>query len=253
MLSIVINTFNEQDSILECIESAKLLSADILVVDMESTDKTIELAKKLGCHILTFPFSHYVEPARKFGIEKSKGDWIFILDADERMTKELAEEIKRTILKSSHSYFEVPRRNIFANKKWLKFGGWYPDYQKRLIKKTDFVDWPERIHSSPQIKGTLGKLNSDIIHLFHPRLDLMVEKTILFEGIESDLLFNANKPVKVSTFFRKYFGELYRRLLKNKGYRDGIYGIIESVYQAYSKTITYLYLYEKYLKKNHRI
>ena len=73
----------------------------------------------------------------------------------------------------------------------------------------------------------------------------MVDKTINFENIESDLLLKANKPVATITFFRKFFGELFRRLIVKKGFMDGIIGIMESIYQAFSKTITYLLLYEK--------
>ena len=73
----------------------------------------------------------------------------------------------------------------------------------------------------------------------------MVEKTLLFEDIESDLLYEANKKVTIFTFFRKFLGELYRRLIKHPGFMDGTVGIIECIYQAYSKTITYLFLYEK--------
>ena len=73
----------------------------------------------------------------------------------------------------------------------------------------------------------------------------MVDKTIVFEDIESNLLFKAGRPVNVPIFFRKYFAELTRRLIKGAGFLDGPLGIIESIYQAYSKTITQLFLYEK--------
>ena len=88
-------------------------------------------------------------------------------------------------------------------------------------------------------------MHNPIIHYFHGNLESMVEKTIIFEDIESDLLFNAKKEVNISVFFRKFLGELYRRLFRNLGFLDGEIGIIESIYQAFSKTITYIYLYEK--------
>jgi hypothetical protein len=75
-----------------------------------------------------------------------------------------------------------------------------------------------------------------------------LEKTAVYEDIESRLLLDAKREVTTPIFFRKFFGELYRRLLKKAGFMDGSYGIIESFYQAYSKTITYLMLYEKYQK-----
>lgn len=213
---------------------------------MESTDKTREIAKQNGTEVFSFPYSSYVEPARGFGINQAKTQWVFILDADERMTEKLASEIKGIIgNKSVLTYFKVPRKNIFAKLKWLKHGGWSPDYQIRLIDKSHFKQWPRQIHSTPVVEGKLSFLKNPLIHYFHGDLETMVEKTIVFENVESNLLFQAGKPVSTLTFFRKFFGELYRRLIRNMGFLDGRVGIIEAVYQAFSKTITYLYLYEK--------
>ncbi len=277
-VSVVIHTHNEEKNIKECIESAKLLTDSILVVDMESTDNTVTLAKELNVAVATHEFSHYVEPARAFGIARAQSDWIFVLDADERITKELAEEIKlivndnsadrslshesdikhqtnssdptssvrqQTADKPAITYYKIPRKNIFGKKKWLQHGGWSPDYQMRFINKNHFESWPSQIHSTPKIDGQMGYLKNPILHYFHGDLEKMVKKTTIFENIESDLLYKANRPVQTSTFFRKFAGELYRRLIKTGGFWDGPIGIIESIYQAYSKTITYLYLYEK--------
>lgn len=246
-ITILIHTHNEEKNIKECIESAGLLSDSIIVIDMESTDKTVDIAKKTGVTVKTFPFSHYVEPARAFGIHQATTDWVFILDADERITKELAEEINETI-QAQHieTHYKVPRKNIFGRKKWLKHGGWWPDHQMRFLNKNAFKEWPERIHSTPVIEGKIGYLQNPILHYFHGDIEQMVKKTMIFEDIESDLLFKAKRHVGTLTIFRKFFGELFRRLILKKGFMDGTIGIIESFYQAYSKTITYLFLYEKY-------
>ena len=269
-ITVLIYTHNEEKNIIDCIKSAILLTDNIILIDMESQDKTTQLAKQLGVIVYNFPYTQYVEPARKFGIEQAKTDWVLILDADERITQELAKEINN-VLNSNYkdqitnqvqnsndkindnnienSHYKIPRKNIFAGKKWLKHGGCWPDQQIRLINKKYFVDWPTQIHSTPKIKGSCGFLRQPLLHLFHGDLETMVEKTINFENIESDLLFRANKSVTITTFFRKYIGELFRRLIVKKGFLDGIIGIMESIYQAYSKTITYLLLYEK---KNRR-
>jgi len=245
-ISIIIHTRNEEKQIRECISSAKFLSDRLIIIDMESTDKTREIAKQSGAEVFSFPHLSYVEPAREFGINQAKTPWVFILDADERLTEELALEIKEIIRdKSAFTYFKVPRKNIFARLKWLKHGGWSPDYQIRFIDKSHFKKWPKEIHSTPIIGGQLGYLKHSLIHYFHGDLESMVQKTIIFENIESDLLFKAGKPVSTLTFFRKFWGELYRRLVRNLGFLDGGIGIIEAVYQAFSKTITYLFLYEK--------
>ena len=248
-ISILIQTHNEEKHIGDCIASAKLLSNNIVVVDMESTDKTQEIAKKNGAFVTSFPFSHYVEPGRAFGIQQIKTDWVFILDGDERMTESLANEIKKTISQTKYTYFKVPRKNMFGGIKWLKHGGWWPDEQMRLIKLSAFQTWPAQIHSTPLINGAMGRLTQAFEHHFHGNVENMVRKTLIFENIESELLFKAQKTVSILTFFRKFFGELFRRAVVKVGFLDGTIGIMESVYQAYSKTITYLLLYEK---KNRR-
>jgi len=244
-ITVVICAYNEEKLIKGAIESAYLLTDDVLVVDTESIDSTFEIAKKLGCRVVTFPFNRYVEPARNFALKSAKGNWVFILDADERITPKLAQEIKKVLLETSHSFFYIPRKNIFAGRKWLEHGGWYPDSVLRLIHKKSFKKWPHQIHSTPDISGTRGDLTHQIEHFFHPNLENMVQKTVVYEDIESSLLHNAGRDASLKIFFRKYFGELNRRLFKKAGYLDGSYGVIESFYQAYSKTITYLMLYEK--------
>ncbi|MEI7652902.1 MAG: glycosyltransferase family 2 protein [bacterium] len=252
MFTVVINSYNNESPITECIESAYLLTDSIVVVDMESTDQTVVIAKKLGATVTSFPPSRYVEPARMAGITLAPGDWVCILDTDERITQELASEIKKTVATVDEltTHFRIPRKNMFGKSTWLKHGGWWPDHQIRLIKKSALIEWPARIHSTPQIEGMSGQLESPLIHYFHGDVEGMVRKTAVFEDIESALLYDAKRSVGIPTFFRKYTGELVRRLITQQGFRDGTYGWLESIYQAFSKTITWLYLYEKtYISK----
>lgn len=260
-LTVIIHSYNDEENIVACIDSAKLLFSNILVIDMHSADNTIDLAKKNGATVFLFPESKYVEPAREFGINKAKTEWVFILDSDERITSELANEIKSVVsnqlpvisksLKPTTDYrpltthYKIPRKNIFAKVKWLRYGGWWPDHQIRLVNKKFFMSWSKQIHSTPVIDGQIGFLTNPIVHYFHGDLEAMVRKTIIFEDIESNLLLKADKNVVVPTFFRKFLGELFRRLVQKLGFMDGEIGIIESIYQAFSKTITYIYLYEK--------
>lgn len=248
-ITIVLTVFNEAHAIIPCIENARKLTNDIIVVDTESIDETLNIAKKLGVKTFTFPYKRYVEPSRNFAISKARGDWVFILDADERFTEELIREIRTTIAHTDKTHFKVPRKNIFAGMWPLSHGGWNTDEIIRLIKRDAFVNWPEHIHSTPEIRGNAGTLTEPLEHHFHPSLENMVEKTTLFEDMESELLYKAGRQSGILIFFRKFFGELYRRLIKWQGFLDGTPGIIESVYQAYSKTITYIFLYEKQLKK----
>lgn len=249
-LTIVIFTHNEEKNIKDCLRSAKKLTNNIVVIDSKSDDKTLEIIKKEKVIFYSFPYQLYVEPARDFGIKKAQTNWVLILDADERVTLQLSEEIKKIInlKKTDYSAYKISRKNIFLGK-WLKHGGWSPDYQIRLINKNYFLYWPKEIHSTPQIKGKIGFLKNYLLHFQHQNFEEMVEKTIIFENIEADLLFKAKRKTGVLIFFRKFLGEIYRRVFKWFGFLDGTIGIISAIYQAFSKTITYLFLYEKY-KKN---
>jgi len=264
-ITVVIFTPKNDKNIKDCLQSAKLLTENV---------------------ILVYPTSNFVETVRESGINQAKTDWVLILDADERITKELAKEIHvimtlseakwknlakpgtvRNLAKRKNAAFgldssvpfdklrvpqddivgayKLPRKNIFGKARWLRHGGWWPDYQIRLINKKFFVNWPKRIHSTPKINVETGYLKSPLLHYFHGDLEKMVEKTVVFETVESDLLYKAGREVTTATFFRKYFAELWRRMFKNLGCFDGTIGVIESIYQAFSKTITYLFLYEK--------
>lgn len=248
LVTVIINTYNEEKTIEACIESARLLSNCIVVVDMNSTDKTTQIVQSLEIPLYSFPHSRYVEPARNYGVQKAQTEWVFFLDADERITPEFAHEVINTISSTAHTYFKISRKNIFAGKHWLRHGGWWPDLTTgRLLKKSSFRSWPSEIHSTPLLNGTVGKLSTSFLHFFHGNLSSMVDKTLVYENIEADLLYKAGRNVTIALLFRKCFAEFFRRYLQKAGFLDGTYGVIESVYQAYSKAITWLFLFEKKL------
>src|SRR3972149_1526016 len=161
-ITVVIHTLDDQENIVDCMESAKLLTDKIIVIDMESRDATVKLAKKSGAEIYFFPPASYVEPARNFGIGKASTKWVFLLDTDERLTPELAEEIKSALVNPQYSHFKINRKNIFSGVKWLKHGGWWPDQIIRLINKEHFKNWPKQIHSTPVISGSIRSLKNPL-------------------------------------------------------------------------------------------
>lgn len=244
-ITVIIYACNDENKIKSAIASAKLLTDNILVVDIGSKDKTRELAEKSGIKVLSVPFSSYVEPVRETGIKNAETDWVLILDADERITQDLVLDIKPVLANPKFSFYKIPRKEFFCGKQWLKHGGWWPNYQIRIINKRSLIEWPTAIHSTPEIEGDCGYLKYPILHFSKNDYEEIVKKTIVFEDIESQLLFKAKREVSVFILYRKFLGELFRRLIKNMGFRDGGIGIIESIYQSYSKTITYLFLYEK--------
>lgn len=253
-ISIIIHSYNN-GALIDCVKSALLLTKDVFVIGEEKRKQVLDDLKKLGVIFIPFLNRDIVEPAREFGISHAKTEWVFLLDADERMTKELTTEITEAVEERSGktasviTYYKVPRKEIIFGTKWLKHGGWWPNYQTRLIKRSAFVSWPKEIHSTPVIKGRSGFLKNPLLHFSQNDIEEIVNRTINFESKESDLLFQAGKQANVLIFKRKFLGELFRRLIRHAGFLDGKVGIIESIYQAFSKTITYIFLYEKRIKK----
>lgn len=247
-LSILIEGRNRASDLLECISNVKKIADEIIYVDTGSNDESLTIAKKFGIKTYCPGIYDYVEPVRLYGIKKCTKDWILVLDLDERPSNELIAELSQKIKDDRFSAFMIYRKNFFAKKIWLKHGGWWPDKVLRLVKKSAIIDWPSAIHSSPKIKGEIGKIKSPIIHYWKDSLSTMVRDTITFEEKEAQLLFDANKTLSLFTFFRKFIAEFSRRFLFKKGFLDGKMGYIMAMYQAFSKTLTYIFLYEKYKK-----
>ncbi len=245
-LSVVVITKNSADKIEGCLESANGLAGDILIIDGGSTDGTLEIAKKHGARIVKQIGKGYSD-WRNQGIKAARSEWIFYLDSDERVTPELKIEIEKEMENPQFFAYAIPRRNIILGKE-MKHGGWWPDYVKRLYKKSALRKWVGDLHEEPILESAswrMGHLKNPIVHLKHDNLSEMIKKTNNWSEIEAKLLFDANHP-KMSwwRFFRIMLTELWHRLIAKKGFLDGIEGIIYAIYQMWSKFVTYARLWE---------
>jgi (heptosyl)LPS beta-1,4-glucosyltransferase len=246
-ISVVINTLNEEKRLAKTLSSLKDFASEIVVVDMQSTDLTVEIAKKAGAKVYRHKRISYVEPARNFGIEKAKHEWVLILDADERLSEGLKAYLKEQIKKSPYNYFRIPRKNIIFEK-WMKHTGWWPDYNIRFFKKGT-VSWNEIIHSVPTTTGNGFDIPADgdlsIIHdhyssieeylLRMNRYTTVQAKHLNKEGVTFNWRLLISKPA--SQFLTRYFAQ--------EGFKDGVHGLATSCLQAFSELVLYLKLWQK--------
>lgn len=150
-ISVVVNTYNAERLLAEVLEAVKNFD-ETVVCDMESTDRTVEIARKYGCKVVTFPKGNHkiVEPARQFALESASFPWVLVVDADEIVTPQLHDYLYQQIEKADcPTGLYIPRKGFFMG---CEFG--YPDYQLRFFKKDKCV-WPPLIHSVPQIDGAV--------------------------------------------------------------------------------------------------
>ena len=168
---------------------------EIVLVDGGSIDRTIEIAKKYKSKIVKLSRQkviNYSKP-RNLGLKKASGEWVFYIDADERVTKELAGEIKAVLKNPKFQHYAIPRKNIVLGKE-LRYGGQRPDYVKRLFSKRELKGWKGKLHEEPLISGEIGHLKNRLTHEKHETLAEMVEKTNRWSDIEARLMFDAGHP-----------------------------------------------------------
>jgi glycosyltransferase involved in cell wall biosynthesis len=185
---------------------------------------------------------------RNSGIKMAKGDWVLYIDSDEEVTKELGDEIGEETLKNGFSAYAIPRRNYIFGKEF-RHGGTWPDYQKRLFLKKDFIKWIGDLHEEPVFNGDLGHLKSPIIHHKDITISEMIDKTNKWSGIEAKLMFNAHHPrMNLIRFFSAGFREFWKRMVVQMAFLDGKKGVVYGLYQVYSRLISYSKLWEMQLK-----
>src|SRR4030042_3360237 len=189
-ISVVINTLNEEKNLPRAIASVKGFAEEIVVCDMHSDDKTAEIAERLGANVYEHEKAGYVEPARNFAIEKARGKWILVLDADEEVPNSLAGKIKNIVSEPDADYFRIPRKNIIFGK-WIKHSRWWPDYNIRFFKKGN-VTWNEVIHSVPLTKGKGTDLDASedaaIVHHHYETIEQYIDRLNRYTTHHSKLL-----------------------------------------------------------------
>lgn len=248
-LSVAIATYNEENNIVDCLESVKDLADEIVVVDGMSHDRTAQLAKKLGARVIRKPNRSMFHINKNIAIRNCTGDWILVLDADEQLSSELTKEITRVISTDPpENGFWINRRNWFLGD-FLKKGGAYPDPVIRLFKKGKGYHPEISVHEQIKIDGKIGRLEEDILHFADPsfkryleRANRYTERTAIdfgSQGLKKNPLtaiyFMLFKPT--ITFLLIYF--------RHKGYQDGFRGFVWALFSG----AHFFYAYSKYSTK----
>lgn len=239
-LSGIIITKNEEAMLADCIDSLSFCD-EIVVIDSGSTDNTVELAKRLGAIVYTHKTEDFAE-IRTYAKSKAKGKWILYIDADERVSASLAAEIT-TAIASVHpeAAYKLYRQNYYlGNTPWP-----YVETLERLFQKKYLSSWQGVLHETAQIEGSIGQLQQPLLHYTHRELSSMVLKTNLWSEQEAKLRFAAHHPrMTWWRFIRVMITAFYDSYFRQKGYKAGVVGLIESIYQAFSMFITYAKLWE---------
>ncbi|OGJ37793.1 MAG: hypothetical protein A2383_01755 [Candidatus Pacebacteria bacterium RIFOXYB1_FULL_39_46] len=241
-ITAIILTHNESSMIEGCLNTLGWCN-EILVIDHNSTDETVQKAESLGAKVVEFAHSSFAR-RRDEAIKHATGDWLFYIDADERVTPTLAKEILVHTETAQVSALKFKREN-FLYGFLFKHGGWEKDWVTRVFKKTDFKEWQGDIHESPLFKGEVTTLHSSLIHLTHRSTEDNLRKSANWTKLEAELICKAGvKPVTFLTLLRKGIMEFLRRAVIKRGYRDGLVGLIEALVQGMNRIMVYIQVWE---------
>lgn len=239
-LSVIVITKNEEKNIHDCLNTVTWAN-EIIVVDAQSTDRTVMIAKSFTPKVYVTEWKGFAE-AKRYAIDKTSNSWILWIDADERVTPKLAEEIQKILKEDKREYFgyEVARRAYFLGK-WIKHCGWYPGYVVRLFNKNKAKVIGDKIHERVEIDGSIGRLQNDLLHYTDDSLEHYFSKFNYYTTLAAEDLVAGNKKFSLFTllirppflFLKMYFFKL--------GFLDGIHGLILSALSS-------AYVFTKYAK-----
>ena len=247
-LSVIILTKNEEKNIEACLKSCEGLG-ETLVIDAESTDQTVNIAKHYTSHIIINPFQNF-KSQREFGASKASGEWVLFVDADEQVSPDLKKEILSFIDQDRYTLLEIPRQNIFLGKH-IKYSGWDPNFVKRLVKKSTMIFNKQIVHESIDTTGEtmiLSHQNAYLTHYTCQDLTQYINKINHYTSLEVVYYANQEKhPFKLTVMgviFRA-LGMFTQTIFSYKGYKDGYRGFIIAGLNAMSSFLLMIKLWEK--------
>ena len=246
-ISVVINTYNAEEFLAEVLESVKEFD-ETVVCDMESTDRTVEIAQAYGCRVVTFPKDgiQIVEPARDFAIHQTTHPWVLVVDADEIVTPALRTHLYKLLREdTSMAGYSISRHNKLIGRFTKQSGH---DYVLRFFKK-DLTTWPPTIHSLPVIQGEVARLpqSCELMHLEDQNLYQWVKKMNDYTDYEMEKKVDRDFGV-LALLFRPLW-RFFRCYVLRGAFRDGRRGLIQSLQWAIYQQILVAKMMERKMRE----
>lgn len=245
-VSCAIVVFNEEKNIRECLDTAKWMD-EIVVVDAFSTDRTMEICQQFTSRIFQRPWNGFGEQ-KNFAINHATSDWVFILDADERITPELREEIE-IILRSGNDLgpvaYSIPRRNFYYGK-WIRHAGCYPDRQLRLFRNGIGQLDDEEPHNKFIFSGERGDLQEPLDHYTERTINDHFRKFRNFTTLAAKERGRSKKKVYWTDLLIRPLFTFYKYFFPRKGFCDGMHGFLVSGFASMYTFVKYAKLYESH-------
>ena len=246
-ISAVINTRNEEQNIRYCFETLKWCD-EIIVVDMESEDKTVEIAREYTDKIYNHEKVLAFDVARKFAVDQATGEWVLLIDADEMVPKTLADSLLKIVEENRIDIVEVPFKHYIMGA-WIKHSGWGYTPMPRFFRR-GMIEFAETIHGYMRKVANAGTLRLEskeencIEHFNYIDSSHFVEKLNRYTSVEALHLFQSGESFSRWKLCKTAFREFYNRYYKAKGYRDGVRGFSLCVMMTFYRALSFIKLWE---------
>jgi len=236
-LSVVVLTKNEESCLSECLET--LAWADeVIVVDDESKDRSVEIARRYTDRIVAKRMDNEGRH-RNWAYALAKNNWVLSLDADEKVTAELIQEISLAVKSVDFVAFDIPLRNYIGSY-WVRHGGWYPASKVRLFRKDKFKYEEAQVHPRVFISGKCGHLKADIIHKGYPNIEHFLNSVNRQSSLEALKWVDTKRKMPLPHILWRAVDRFFRRYIRKKGYKDGLYGFIIAYFDSLYQILSYL-------------
>ncbi len=244
-LSVCVLALNEEKKIGNALDSIKSFADEVIVcVDENTTDNTRSIAQKYTNHVHTVPHEKALEWQLERMFSFCTKDWILRIDADEIVSPELAEEIKKALHTPNCDAYAMPRKNIIFGK-WIKHSIWYPDYQLRLIKKQKVKSLADiKLHQIIPVDGTVENFTQHLLHNNYESVEQYLEKMMRYTTIEASTQFQNKQKVLAQDFILKPSNEFIKGYIALEGFKDGLHGLALALLQAFYTFLVVVKLWE---------
>jgi glycosyltransferase involved in cell wall biosynthesis len=243
-ISVILITKNEILNIAECLTSLSGFADEIVIVDNQSSDGTLEVAKQFNAKIIQTSSWPGFGPQKNIALSHASNEWVLSIDADERLTPELIQEMKSQLINPGEVVcFALPRLSQYCGQ-FIRYSGWYPDYVDRLFKKGHARFSDHLVHERLLPEGKTKQLKNHLIHYSYRNFEQVINKVNHYSTLGAEQAFQKGKSSSMFAALFHGFWAFFRTYVLRLGFLDGKYGFALAISNGQSS-------YYKYIKLLH--
>ena len=240
-LAVIILTHNEERHIEDCIKSAAFAD-EILVIDDMSADRTVELACAAGARVVEHALAGDFAAQRNFALTQTEADWVFYVDADERVHEGADEELRRVMAEDARAVYAIKRINVVFGRR-MYHGGHRPDYPRRFFPR-DAVRWEGLVHERTESDLPVRRLKGSLLHYTYTSWDRYLQKFNQYTTLMAERQHAEGKSASFLKILLDPPFAFFRFYILQRGFLDGRLGFVMAVFHGFYTMVKYVKLYD---------